>query len=97
MNDSVDFKFNELKNAVDSLHYSNDSIVELIYIKNKACDISLHIEDGNYRKYCLYELNEIESDEFFEMRSIPTESNFSKAKYELSYILNDCANGRQQG
>jgi len=87
-------KFLDLIRQVTNLEFSKKSIVELGSIKLEAERFSKTITDKSLKRFCINELEQLDTDEFSVMYSKGSESSFIAAKHELLDILKDCSNGK---
>ena len=94
MKTEIKKKILDLYKQVANLEYSKESLVELGAIKLEAERFSKTITDKKLKRFCLNELEQLDTDEFSEMYTKINESSFISAKYELLQILNDCSNGK---
>lgn len=86
-------RFQDCKSQIDRLEFSNDAIVELGAIKLESEEIARRIGDTVYSKFCLNEIEQLDTDEFDDMFKYQDEGSFNSAKHELLFILDDCIRG----
>jgi len=94
---SVKENLEKLLMKVKALNFSEDSIIELGAIKLEAERITKKIGRSRYGKFCLNELKQVDSDEFYDMFKRPSKETFTSAQCEFEFILKDCIAGRING
>jgi hypothetical protein len=85
--------FIHIANLADSLTFSIESVLEIGSLKIQAERHAKAIKEKRLKKYCLIELSELNTDEFYDMFTQPTESSFFSAQHEFIQVLRDCHRG----